>query len=121
MADNNGKQSINLSTQSTGFIFAIMLAVGTFWFSQQNDTSVDVIGLKPQIEQLQKTVDSHSEWISTWPTQGELSGDVRQNAQIESLQGDVADLEQEIMDLEDEVNALEARIRGIENNPFGGN
>ena len=84
---------------------AILTAGVLGWFSTQNSTSEDVSSIKPQVSQLQLDVvriDNVNERQDLWQDEN-----IRQNAQIEFLTGQMADLDAEL-------RRLEARIRDLE-------
>lgn len=91
MADN-GKPN-NAPLIGAGFIAAVILSIMGFWLSNTQETITDVIGLKPQIASLQNRMEQVEDWQRRWPTQGELSGDIRQNKDIEYLQREVQSLQ----------------------------
>lgn len=104
------------SKSHTGLIATIgggcLLGIMMFWLQGMQDTVTDVIGLKPQIESLQTRMVKVEQWQEDWPTQGELSGDIRQNKDIEALQRAVERLESYLDQIKEELHALQiARAR----------
>lgn len=86
---------------------ALILAVLGYFLQDTRQAADDVKAIVPKIEQLERTVDTHSVWIADWPTNGELSADVRQNTKIEHLEDEIDDLEQRVEKLRDRVIELE--------------
>lgn len=106
--DGNGnRDKLLLGLAAAGATFLV-----TSWLEGTQDTTTSVVQFEPIIDQLRTDVARNSEWIATWPTQGELSGDVRQNERIDFLL-------QRVDDLEDENDELETRIRQLETDTPG--
>ena len=99
-------------------MMAVITAGVIAWAASITATVSSVTRLEPQIEQLQRNDQFQSDWIQSWPTEGELAADVRQTRDIEILFGEMADA-LEAIDANNEriritIDSLEERVRDIE-------
>lgn len=88
----------------TKLLGALLTAGVIAWAASITATVSKVTGLEPQIEQIQRDVGQHDDWIARWPTEGELAADVRQTRDIEFLF-------QEMEELNDSIDALRLQIQ----------
>jgi len=117
-----GKTTPKVHHQQDTTLNKIMMALLTAgvlaWGASITNTVNKVTGLEPQIEQLQRNDRQQSEWISTWPTEGELAADVRQTRDIEILFQDMADaltaIDANDQRIDEALTRIEGRVRDLE-------
>ena len=98
---------MNETSTVTKIMMAVITAGVIAWAASITATVSSVTRLEPQIEQLQRNDQFQSEWIQSWPTEGELAADVQQTQRIEFLFSELA----EALEL---IDAHEQRIRDLE-------
>jgi hypothetical protein len=96
-----------MDSTTTKIVVALITFIIIGWATAITRSVSTVTGLEPQIVQLQKTQDQQGQWISDWPSQGELSADVRQNKDIEFLF-------REMEESTAEIEAIKLRLREVE-------
>lgn len=110
--------SIQEQSTVTKIVMAVLIAGVLAWAASITATVSAVTRLEPQIDQLQRNDDFQSEWIATWPTEGELAADVRQTRDIEFLFEDLAAaldaIDANTTRIDNSIQALEDRVRTIE-------
>ena len=80
------KKALTLHEQTPVKILVTIVTAGALaWASLITATVFSVTRLEPQIDQLIVNDQAQSEWINTWPTEGELVADVRQTRDIQIL------------------------------------
>lgn len=90
-------------------VATVVTGIVMFWVSQTQNTSTDLTGLVPIIEQHTRTIDKHDEWITRWPTEGRLAADIAQDTRITFMQEKIADLEADLAALEFRMRQQESR------------
>ena len=113
------KKALTLHEQTPVKILVTIVTAGALaWASLITATVFSVTRLEPQIDQLIVNDQAQSEWINTWPTEGELVADVRQTRDIQILFEDMADALQSIdrnqERTQESLQSIEQRVRELE-------
>ena len=80
------------TSTATKIVMALLLAGVLAWAADISSTVNSVTRLEPQIESIQQQQQRNTQWISDWPQNGQLAGDVAQNERILALAETTADL-----------------------------
>ena len=86
---------------------AVITALLGYWMTSTLQTNDDVLVIRPQVQQNTKRIEAVEQWQQDWPTQGELSADVRQTKDIEFIKLKVNEMEEEIRFMKAQIRAIE--------------